>query len=192
MNLQRFNELMKATDGQLGQSVSEWKCFLEFADAYFKTRDVMSPIVVEIGVMNNCQKPFYVELLNAEHIGIDMAGQPDIVGDSKHKLTLEQLQRRLGGRPIDLLFIDGDHAYAGVKSDYEMYGPLTKHIIALHDIGGGIIGTHGLDDVGRLWKEIAKTDVDNLLLTIQQYNSLMTGITSGYQMGIGLVIKEPA
>ena len=24
-----------------------------------------------------------------------------------------------------LLFIDGDHTYCGVKSDYEMYAPLT-------------------------------------------------------------------
>jgi hypothetical protein len=106
-------------------------------------------------------------------------------------MTLEKLQRRLRGRSIDLLFIDGDHAYEGVKSDYKMYGPLTKHIIAIHDISGAH-GLHGSDDVGRLWKEIIETDTDNLLLTIRRYNSLKTGITAGYQMGIGLVIKECA
>jgi hypothetical protein len=177
---------MKATNGQLGQSASEWKCFLEFADAYFGGLGVLNPVVVEIGVLHNCQKPFYVELLNAEHVGIDRGSQAEIVGDSRRPETVEKLRIRLAGRLIDLLFIDGDHAYASVKSDYEMYGPLTKHIIALHDINGC------LDDVGRLWKEITAIEKDRLLLTIQHYNYLTTGITAGNQMGIGLVIKEPA
>ena len=180
----RFNELMKATNGQLGQSASEWKCFLEFVDAYFGGRGVLNPVVVEIGVLHNCQKPFYVELLNAEHVGIDRGSQADIVGDSRRPETVEKLKVQLTGRPIDLLFIDGDHAYASVKSDYEMYGPLTKHIIALHDISGS--------DAGRLWEEITAIDKGNLLLTIQHYNPLTIGITAGYQMGIGLIIKEPA
>jgi len=196
MNLRRaeFDDLMKIAQGCLGQSTQEWRCFLEFAGNYFRTREIPRPIVVEIGVMNNAQKPFYTELLNAEHIGIDVnywsPGHPDIHGDSQDPETFAQLQGRLAGRPIDLLFIDGDHSYAGVKSDYETYGPLTKHMIVLHDISGGIIGTHGLDDVGRLWKEIAETDTGNLLLTIRHYNSLKAGITAGYQMGIGLIIKE--
>jgi hypothetical protein len=188
MNFQKFDELMKTAEGRLGQSTREWGCFLEFAYAYFENRGVHFPVVVEIGVLNNAQKPFYTELLNAEHIGIDVAGQPDIMGDSKFPATFEKLQRRLGGRSIDLLFIDGDHAYAGVKSDYEMYGPLTGHIIALHDISGAH-GLHGSDDVGRLWGEISETDTDNLLLTIRRYNSEKASITAGYQMGIGLVIK---
>ena len=36
------------------------------------------------------------------------------------KEKVEEL-RTAGVKEIDLLFIDGDHTYAGVKKDYEMY-----------------------------------------------------------------------
>ena len=50
--------------------------------------------------------------------------------------TFEEVKKLLGGKPIDLLFIDGDHTYAGVKQDFELYTPLVAEsgLIALHDI----------------------------------------------------------
>jgi predicted O-methyltransferase YrrM len=55
---------------------------------------------------------------------------------SFHHSTRENLRNLLGGREIDLLFIDGDHSYAAVRSDYEMYHPLVAEdgMIAFHDI----------------------------------------------------------
>jgi predicted O-methyltransferase YrrM len=55
---------------------------------------------------------------------------------SFHWHTLENLKKVLDGREVDLLFIDGDHSYAGVRSDYEMYHPLVAKdgLIAFHDI----------------------------------------------------------
>ena len=46
------------------------------------------------------------------------------------------MKQILGKRKIDLLFIDADHSYAGVKQDFNMYSPLVRKggIIALHDI----------------------------------------------------------
>jgi hypothetical protein len=37
---------------------------------------------------------------------------------------------------VDLLFIDGDHTYEGVKADYDLYGPLVRRggVLAFHDI----------------------------------------------------------
>ena len=55
--------------------------------------------------------------------------------DSHQQATLATLKHTLQGRPIDVLFIDGDHTYQGVKMDYDMYSPLVREggIIAFHD-----------------------------------------------------------
>lgn len=56
--------------------------------------------------------------------------------NSHESQTLETVRAALAGRPVDALFIDGDHSYDGVKLDYEMYGPLVRAggVIAFHDI----------------------------------------------------------
>ena len=40
---------------------------------------------------------------------------------------------------IDLLFLDGDHSYAGCMSDLTTYGPLAK-VIAVHDTNSNFVG----------------------------------------------------
>jgi predicted O-methyltransferase YrrM len=44
--------------------------------------------------------------------------------------------RILKGKPIDLLMIDGDHRYAAVRRDWNLYSPLVKKngLIVFHDI----------------------------------------------------------
>ena len=56
--------------------------------------------------------------------------------DSHKLLTKKKLLQILKDRKIDLLFIDGDHRYSGVKKDFRMYSPLVKKngLIVLHDI----------------------------------------------------------
>jgi cephalosporin hydroxylase len=56
--------------------------------------------------------------------------------DSHDPRTLDEVRAMLGGRTVDVLFIDGDHTYDGVKQDYEMYAPLVRAggVIAFHDI----------------------------------------------------------
>lgn len=57
-------------------------------------------------------------------------------GDSHTPEMLKALNKVLQGRQIDLLHIDGDHTYEGVKQDYEMYSPLVRSggLIVFHDI----------------------------------------------------------
>jgi predicted O-methyltransferase YrrM len=56
--------------------------------------------------------------------------------DSHDPATLRDVKASLGGRQVDFLFIDGDHTYEGVKSDFEAYKSLVRPggIIAFHDI----------------------------------------------------------
>ena len=56
--------------------------------------------------------------------------------DSHRQETLDAVRTALEGRPVDVIFIDGDHTYRGVKQDFEMYRPLVRSggIIAFHDI----------------------------------------------------------
>ncbi len=56
--------------------------------------------------------------------------------DSHDPRTLETVRTLLRDRPIDLLFIDGDHTYEGVRRDFCMYGPLVRRngLIVLHDV----------------------------------------------------------
>ena len=62
----------------------------------------------------------------------------------------------LGGRPLDLLLVDGDHSYGGVRSDVEMYGPLVGPggTIALHDVATRPSNSGRGFDVGLYWDEL--------------------------------------
>lgn len=190
----QFDELMVslARDGKrLNQHLPEWKAYLEFAAGYFRDREIQRPIVVEIGILDGAQRRFYEGLLNAEYLGIDVntRGPADIIGDSAAPGTVANLKARLAGRPIDLLFIDGLHTYEGAKADYETYGPLTRHIIAIHDIHTPKLDPNDEVDVARLWNEILSTNKTDTIITIQHHNPRRAEEFNGRPLGIGLVVK---
>jgi predicted O-methyltransferase YrrM len=56
--------------------------------------------------------------------------------DSHRQKTKRELIKILHDRKIDFLFIDGDHRYAGVRRDFQLYSPLVKEngLIVFHDI----------------------------------------------------------
>jgi predicted O-methyltransferase YrrM len=88
-------------------------------------------------------------------------------GDSHRPEMLAQLKSILpGDGKVDFLFIDGDHTYAGVKADFEMYSPLVRPggLVVFHDI----CEHPGVADcqVDRFWREVknerrAREFVDN-------------------------------
>lgn len=59
-----------------------------------------------------------------------------IDGDSRSTAVRDAVKRAIGDRPIDVLFIDGDHTYDGVRNDYVNYRGLVRDggVIAFHDI----------------------------------------------------------
>jgi predicted O-methyltransferase YrrM len=74
--------------------------------------------------------------------------------DSHEQETLSEVRRALAGRPLDLLFIDGDHTYAGVAADFELYRPLVRPggLVALHDIVPG--PAEAVGGVPEFWRQI--------------------------------------
>jgi predicted O-methyltransferase YrrM len=85
-----------------------------------------------------------------------------IRGSSYAPETVGRVRRRLGDRKIDLLFIDGDHRYAGVAADLAQYAPLVapEGLIAVHDIvptrqaGDPIKTQRWVGGVPQFWQEL--------------------------------------
>jgi predicted O-methyltransferase YrrM len=59
-----------------------------------------------------------------------------ITGRSCDSATLEKVRQALGTEKLDLLLIDADHSYAGVKQDFMNYRNFVRDggVIAFHDI----------------------------------------------------------
>jgi predicted O-methyltransferase YrrM len=68
--------------------------------------------------------------------------------------TKEQVASLLANNKLDLLFIDGDHSYEGVKRDFEMYAPLVRPggLVGFHDIAHHPPELHS--DVDLFWSEV--------------------------------------
>ncbi|HXJ84549.1 MAG TPA: CmcI family methyltransferase [Candidatus Methylomirabilis sp.] len=85
-----------------------------------------------------------------------------LAADSQNEKTVGALKTHLGGDPLDFLFIDGDHSYAGVTADFRLYSPLVRPggLIAFHDIVpdartlSGLTSEKGVGDVPRFWVEL--------------------------------------
>lgn len=171
MDLSKFDSLP-----QPHQSITEWRSFMEFAVAYLQDRGVVKPLVLEVGTYQNAQRPFYQEYMNADHIGIDIEAvnsTPDVMGDSNDPATLLKLKEVLGGREIDLVFIDAHHGYDSVKNDYWVYGSLAKHMVAFHDIYTPTV------EVVRFWQDLLK-ETDKTTVEFRSPKSYM---------GIGVVLR---
>lgn len=156
------------------QKVSELRPFLEIVKRQKPKK------VIEIGTARGgtlyalCQ----VSADDATIVSIDLPGGPFGGGYSKEDIekfktfkkprqtlhflrknshemsTVQQVGRLLGRKSVDVLLIDGDHSYSGVKTDWDLYSPLVKDggLICLHDIVFHQFTPEC--QVDRLWMEI--------------------------------------
>jgi predicted O-methyltransferase YrrM len=58
-----------------------------------------------------------------------------LIGSSNDVRTVQKAYTLLEGKPVDALFIDGDHSYEGVLTDWLLYSPLVRKggLVAFHD-----------------------------------------------------------
>jgi hypothetical protein len=79
-----------------------------------------------------------------------------IGGNSHSNETFNNVKNLLGDKSLDLLFIDGDHTYEGVKKDFNEYSKLVKKggLIALHDTHRSIFHEQHGCFVHNFWDEI--------------------------------------
>lgn len=78
-----------------------------------------------------------------------------LIREDSHNIdTYNKVAQLLDDQKLDLVFIDGDHSYDGVKRDFELYSKLLNKngIIAFHDIVNGTIENVG--GVPKFWSEI--------------------------------------
>jgi predicted O-methyltransferase YrrM len=108
-----------------------------------------------------------------------------ISGDSHSEKTYNKVINALGENKLDLLFIDGDHSYEGVKKDFEMYSSLVREggIIAFHDVHeSSFHESHGCF-VHNFWKEVQNNFEDKKIFYCDQDDNSVWG-------GIGVIIKN--
>lgn len=99
-----------------------------------------------------------------------------LFGDSTDQKSIEWSQEN---GPFDVVFIDGDHRYEGVKKDFYNYKDLAKKLIVFHDIDkeGQLINKDSSVGVGELWNEIK-----------DQYNTIEIVCPVQRGMGIGVIL----
>ena len=98
--------------------------------------------------------------------------------NSQNKETLEKVKKLVGDK-IDLLIIDGDHTYPGVKKDFELYSQIVSQdgLIIFHDINQKIKNV----EVWKLWNELKSK--------YETFEIITFGEEKGF--GIGIIYYKP-
>jgi hypothetical protein len=148
-----------AAEHKIQQKRTEWEWLLVKCEQY----DVQT--VLEIGCYSGGGTfsfgTFAERLISIDHIDPPMFDISQIgcrydyvAGNSAHPSTVEKVGALLGTDKVDLLFIDGNHSYDGVKRDFELYAKFASKLVAFHDIVDSKDHRNAGCFVSRFWSEI--------------------------------------
>lgn len=106
--------------------------------------------------------------LRANAINVEL-----VFASSHERNTIAKAQK---AAPFDLILIDADHRYEGVKKDWDNYGTFAD-VIAFHDISApnGHQSDGYPNGVGRFWKEVSAAFAHDEF------------VTPGSDMGFGIL-----
>lgn len=131
----------------ISQSPKEAAAFLARMDAI----GVRS--MLEIGTFTGGFARFCGEVMGWDVVSVDI--QRPIIAPRGYTFVHSASADYTPEGRFDLVFIDGDHSYAGVKADYERFLPYADKVIALHDVFGnhecGGVATFFLELYGPEW-----------------------------------------
>lgn len=101
---------------------------------------------------------------------------PLLRSDSHRAETVSAVRRILAGRPLDFLFVDGDHSADGVRADVALYLPLLRPggIAAFHDIVDG--PPEAVGGVPEVWRELRTLHPSHELVESWEQGGLGIGV----------------
>jgi|694.fasta_scaffold06393_15 hypothetical protein len=141
----------------LSKSTGMWQFPDEFADLMLFLYDKPINTFLNIGTYNGVSFNLLASFLNAcrkvKCISIDPINHNPIIlpnFEYNDKISLNYKDQK-----FDLVFIDGDHSYDSVKTDYENVGKFAKYCV-FHDIDDDFIRNDPSlnGGVARFWDEI--------------------------------------
>ena len=135
-----------------------------------------SDVYLEVGVLHGRSMNFVRKYFKGDIYGIDIHNQLHPISGINfiHAPSNEAVKNWT--LPINILFIDGDHSYEGVKDDWDNFSPFV--------VKGGIVYFHDCDNtspgVVQLFNEIDKGWKNKTLWTEKLY---------GYKTSMASVVK---
>lgn len=137
----------------LGSTGAGWKIFqnpYELGIFISRMLDLKVKTVLEIGSGYGGLSRFMVERVGWQVTSVDINPPeyqtPGVIQYLEDSRTLDLKRNR-----YDLVFIDGNHAYEIVTSDYKRFSPCANQVIAFHDI----TGNWECPGVRQFWRELA-------------------------------------
>ena len=137
----------------------------------------------------------YLKMFNKieRSIAVDIIQSPVIEYCSMNKGTVfiqanirsEEFKEYIYNDRFDLVFIDGDHSYEGVKGDYELFKGNGK-IYVFHDIINSMC-----PGVVKFWNELKTNESDtyNFFEFTEQYDDVWNSTQQNF-LGIGVAITK--
>jgi cephalosporin hydroxylase len=91
--------------------------------------------------------------------------------NSQSKDTFIKIKNKLDSELIDLLFIDADHSYLGVKKDFELYRTLVRKggWIVFHDIVESEFNKQTNCEVYKLWAELLDDKKEECIIEKEKF-----------------------
>lgn len=187
MNNENLNEMPKELNQFYGKGLKFWQYPNQFSKYLKKILEYNINSYLEVGcrwggtfiitseilkLKNNNVKLYTCDIINKSEILLEYYNYQTFNYIQKSSFDLNQNDIN---ENIDLILIDGDHSYNGVKTDFEVCLKFNPKYVVFHDIKSSVC-----PGVVKFWDEI-KNNYKNYEY-VEQYDSV-----SGDFLGIGLI-----